>query len=142
MAAPFKAYDIRGVYPEELNEDMALAIGQATAVYLELAGKRFAVGRDMRVSSPMLKEAFIKGLIAQGVHVVDCGMLSTPGLTWSMHELDTAGGTQITASHNPAQYGGLKITAPGFKPVGGWQWHGRNRSPCPRQRLYSSRRAR
>ena len=118
MAAPFKAYDIRGVYPEELDESLAEAIGNATAVQLRLSGKTFAVGRDMRVSSPMLKEAFIKGLLNQGVHVVDCGMLSTPAMTWAMHELDTAGGAQVTASHNPSQYGGLKITAPGFKPVG------------------------
>jgi phosphomannomutase len=118
MAAPFKAYDIRGIYPDDLNETLAEAIGNATAIHLGLSGKRFAVGRDMRVSSPMLKEAFIKGLLNQGVHVVDCGMLSTPGLTWAMHELATEGGTQITASHNPSEYGGLKITAPGYKPVG------------------------
>ena len=118
MADPFKAYDIRGIYPDQLNEELAYFIGNATAQALELAGKRFSVGRDMRVSSPMLKEHFIKGLVDAGVHVVDCGMLSTPALTYSMHHLNTEGGAQITASHNPSQYGGIKITGPGYKPVG------------------------
>ena len=118
MPDPFKAYDIRGIYPDQLDEDLARATGNAVAQVLDLAGKRFAVGRDMRVSSPMLKQAFIEGLVAGGVLVIDCGMLSTPALTWSMHELATAGGgAQITASHNPSQYGGIKITGPGFQPV-------------------------
>ena len=69
------------------------------------------------LSGPYLKQALIKGLIDAGVTVVDCGMLSTPGLSFAMHHLDTAGGAQVTASHNPAPYGGVKITAPGFKPV-------------------------
>ncbi|MBA2480813.1 MAG: phosphomannomutase/phosphoglucomutase [Planctomycetes bacterium] len=118
MPDPFKAYDIRGLYPQELDEDLAYRIGNATAQVLGLAGKRYTVGRDMRVSGPMLKAAFINGLVDAGVVVVDVGMLSTPGVTFAMHHLDTAGGAQITASHNPAAYGGVKITAPGFKPVG------------------------
>jgi phosphomannomutase len=118
MPDPFKAYDIRGLYPQELNEGLAYATGNATAQHLGLAGKRFCVGRDMRVSSPALKSAFVKGLVDAGVIVVDVGLVSTPALTFSMHHLDTAGGAQITASHNPAPYGGIKITAPGFKPVG------------------------
>lgn len=115
---PFKAYDIRGIYPDQLNEALAQRIGNATAQYLKLAGKRFTVGRDMRVSSPMLKEAFVKGLVEAGVIVVDVGMLSTPAVSFAMHHLNTEGGAQITASHNPAKYGGIKITGPGFKPVG------------------------
>ena len=118
MADPFKAYDIRGIYPEQLDEALAKKIGNATAQVLGLAGKRFTVGRDMRVSSPMLKEAFVAGLVEAGVHVVDVGMQSTPATTFSMHELGTEGGAQITASHNPSQYGGIKITGPGFKPIG------------------------
>jgi phosphomannomutase len=118
MPDPFKAYDIRGLYPQELNEALAYQTGNATAQVLKLAGKRYTVGRDMRVSGPMLKQAFIKGLVDAGVIVVDVGMLSTPGVTHAMHLLDTAGGAQITASHNPAPYGGIKITGPGFKPVG------------------------
>lgn len=119
MPDPFKAYDIRGLYPQELNESLAYQIGNATAQVLGLAGKRFTVGRDMRVSGPMLKAAVVKGLVDAGVHVVDVGMLSTPAVTFSMHHLDTAGGIQVTASHNPAAYGGIKITGPGFKPIGG-----------------------
>ena len=119
MPDPFKAYDIRGLYPQELNESLAYQTGNATAVVLKLTGKRYTVGRDMRVSGPALKEAFIKGLVDAGVHVIDVGMLSTPAVTFAMHMLDTAGGAQITASHNPAAYGGIKITGPGFKPIGG-----------------------
>ncbi|MBN8525977.1 MAG: phosphomannomutase/phosphoglucomutase [Planctomycetes bacterium] len=119
MPDPFKAYDIRGLYPQELNESLAYQIGNATAQVLKLAGKRYTVGRDMRVSGPMLKAAVVKGLVDAGVHVVDVGMVSTPAVTFSMHHLDTEGGIQVTASHNPAPYGGIKITGPGFKPIGG-----------------------
>src|SRR5260221_14305224 len=119
MPDPFKAYDIRGLYPQELNESLAYQIGNATAQVLKLTGKRFTVGRDMRVSGPALKTSFVKGLVDAGVIVVDVGMLSTPAVTHAMHHLDTAGGAQITASHNPAAYGGIKITGPGFKPIGG-----------------------
>ncbi len=118
MPDPFKAYDIRGLYPQELNESLAYQIGNATAQVLGLAGKRYVVGRDMRVSGPMLKVAFIKGLVDAGVHVIDIGMVSTPTVTFSMHHLHTEGGAQVTASHNPAAYGGIKITGPGFKPIG------------------------
>ena len=118
MPDPFKAYDIRGLYPQELNEALAYQTGNATAQILGLAGKRYTVGRDMRVSGPMLKQAFIKGLVDAGVHVIDVGMLSTPAVTFAMHLLGTEGGAQITASHNPAPYGGIKITGPGFKPIG------------------------
>jgi phosphomannomutase len=119
MPDPFKAYDIRGLYPQELNESLAYQIGNATAQVLKLAGKRYTVGRDMRVSGPMLKAAVVKGLVDAGVHVIDVGMVSTPAVTFSMHHLETEGGIQVTASHNPAPYGGIKITGPGFKPIGG-----------------------
>ena len=94
MPDPFKAYDIRGLYPQELNESLAYQTGNATAQVLGLAGKRFTVGRDMRVSGPMLKAAVIQGLVDAGVHVVDVGMLSTPAVTYSMHLLNTEGGIQ------------------------------------------------
>jgi len=119
MPDPFKAYDIRGLYPQELNESLAYQTGNATAQVLGLAGKTFTVGRDMRVSGPMLKAAVIQGLVDAGVHVIDVGMVSTPAVTFSMHHLNTEGGIQVTASHNPAAYGGIKITGPGFKPIGG-----------------------
>jgi phosphomannomutase len=117
MTDPFKAYDIRGLYPSELNESLAYQTGNAAAQVLALAGKRFAVGRDMRVSGGPLKQAFMKGLVDAGVIVVDLGMLSTPAVTFAMHHLGTEGGAMITASHNPAAYGGIKLTGPGFKPV-------------------------
>ena len=118
MPDPFKAYDIRGLYPQELNEGLAYMVGNACAHLLKLAGRRFAVGRDMRLSSPPLKSAFVKGLVYGGAQVVDVGLVSTPALTFAMHHLHTDGGAQVTASHNPAPYGGIKITAPGFVPVG------------------------
>lgn len=117
MTDPFKAYDIRGLYPSELNEALAYQTGNASAQVLGLAGKRFIVGRDMRVSGGPLKQAFMKGLVDAGVIVIDIGMVSTPTVTFSMHHLDTAGGAMVTASHNPAAYGGIKLTGPGFKPV-------------------------
>ena len=119
MPDPFKAYDIRGLYPQELNESLAYHIGNATAQVLKLTGKRYTVGRDMRVSGPALKQAFIRGLVDAGVIVIDVGMVSTPAVSFSMHHLETEGGAMITASHNPAAYGGVKITGPGFKPIGG-----------------------
>jgi phosphomannomutase len=118
MSDPFKAYDIRGIFPDQLDADLAYHIGHATAIHLGLAGKRFAVGRDMRLSSPYLKSAFVKALVEAGVQVVDVGLVSTPTLSFAMHELHTDGGAQITASHNPAEYGGIKLTGPGFAPVG------------------------
>jgi phosphomannomutase len=117
MPDPFKAYDIRGLYPQELDEALAYRIGNACAQVLGLTGKRFTVGRDMRLSGPVLKEAFIRGLCDAGVHVVDVGMLSTPAVTFAMHHLGTDGGAMITASHNPSPYGGIKLTAPGYLPV-------------------------
>jgi phosphomannomutase len=118
MPDPFKAYDIRGLYPQEINEDLAYYIGHATAQVLGLAGKRFAVGRDMREGSPSVKSGFVRALVEAGVRVVDVGMVSTPCLTFGMHHLGTDGGAQITASHNPRPYTGVKITGPGWKPIG------------------------
>jgi phosphomannomutase len=118
MADPFKAYDIRGQYPDQLDGQLAYHIGNAVAQVLDLAGKPFCVSRDMRVSGPDLKRNLIQGLVDAGVQVIDTGMHSTPCLTFSMHHLHTEGGCMITASHNPAEYGGIKITGPGFKPVG------------------------
>lgn len=118
MPDPFKAYDIRGKYPQELDEALAHCIGHATARILGLAGKRFAVGRDMREGSPAVKSGFVRGLVEAGVRVVDVGLVSTPCLTFAMHHLGTDGGAQITASHNPRAYAGIKLTGPGFVPVG------------------------
>src|SRR5258708_617717 len=95
----FKAYDIRGVYPAEVNEDAAGAIGAAFVAYLR--AKRIAVGRDMRLSSPSIAAAFIDGAASQGADVVDYGMMATDMLYFAVARDAHDGGVQITASHNP-----------------------------------------
>jgi phosphomannomutase len=116
--AIFKAYDIRGVVPDELRDEDALRVGRATAQWLGGAGE-VAVGRDMRTSSPGLAAALIDGLTSEGVSVVDVGMVSTPMLYFAVEHLQTIGGVMITASHNPGQYNGMKITRAHAIPVGG-----------------------
>src|SRR3954452_2647951 len=103
----FKAYDVRGIYPAEVNEDGARAIGAAFVAYLK--AKRIAVGRDMRLSSPALAAAFIDGATAQGADVVDYGMIPTDMLYFAVAANRHDGGVQITASHNPEQYNGIKM---------------------------------
>src|SRR5678815_3634299 len=92
----FKAYDVRGVYPSEVNEDAARAIGAAFVAYLR--ARRIAVGRDMRLSSPSLADAFIDGATSQGADVVDYGMMATDMLYFAVARDQHDGGVQITAS--------------------------------------------
>jgi phosphomannomutase len=113
----FKAYDIRGLYPGEINEDVARQIGRGFAAYLK-AG-RIAVSRDMRVSSPAVAAAFIEGARAQGATVVDYGMLGTDQMYFAVVEDGLDGGAQITASHNPGQYNGIKMVRAGALPLSG-----------------------
>src|SRR3977135_4517632 len=94
----FDAYDVRGGYPGEVNEEAARAIGAAFVAYLK--AKRIAVGRDMRLSSPALSAAFIDGATAQGADVVDYGMIPTDLLYFAVASDGHDGGVQITASHN------------------------------------------
>jgi phosphomannomutase len=103
----FKAYDVRGVYPAEVNEDGARAIGAAFVAYLN--AKRIAVGRDMRLSSPTIAAAFIEGATTQGADVVDYGMIATDMLYFAVARDRHDGGAQVTASHNPKQYNGMKM---------------------------------
>ncbi len=105
----FKAYDIRGIYPDALNEDVAQKIGYAYVNYLELSGSRVVVGRDMRLSSPVLEEAFIQGVTEAGADVLDIGLVSTDALYFAVGYLEEPGGAMITASHNPKEYNGLKL---------------------------------
>lgn len=110
----FKSYDIRGVYPEELNEDYAVPIIKAIyqVVQSQLQTKKplqFAVGRDMRLSSPAIFEAISKTLIELGAEVIDLGIVSTPTFYYAVFKNQFDGGVQITASHNPGQYNGIKI---------------------------------
>jgi len=113
----FKAYDVRGVYPSEINEDAARAIGTAFSAYLE--AKRIAVGRDMRLSSPALAAAFIDGATSHGTDVVDYGMISTDMLYFAVARDGHDGGVQITASHNPKQYNGMKMVRQQAFPLSG-----------------------
>jgi phosphomannomutase len=103
----FKAYDIRGVYPDELDEDAARTIGAAFIAYLKV--KRIAIGRDMRLSSPSLAAAFVEGVISQGADVIDYGMTPTDLLYFVVASDRLEGGVEITASHNPKQYNGMKM---------------------------------
>src|SRR4051812_19930422 len=113
----FKAYDIRGVYPDEVNEDAARAIGIAFVAYLK--AKRIALGRDMRLSSPALAAAFIDGATSQGADVVDYGMIPTDTLYFAVARDRHDGGVQITASHNPKQYNGMKLVRAEAFPLSG-----------------------
>jgi phosphomannomutase len=113
----FKAYDIRGTYPDQVNEDAARAIGAAFVAYLQ--AKRIAVGRDMRLSSPALAQAFIEGATGQGADVVDYGMIATDMLYFAVARGDHDGGVQVTASHNPKQYNGMKLVRREAFPLSG-----------------------
>jgi phosphomannomutase len=113
----FKAYDVRGVYPEEVNEDGVRAIGASFVAYLH--ARRVAVGRDMRLSSPSLAAAFIDGVTSQGADVVDYGMIPTDMLYFAVARDQHDGGVQITASHNPKQYNGLKMVRQAAFPLSG-----------------------
>ena len=113
----FKAYDVRGIYPGELDEEGAYAIGRAYAEQFEPA--TIAVGRDMRLSSPTMQEAFVRGAAEAGVDVLDIGMIGTEMLYFAVGELGLDGGATITASHNPKDYTGAKIVRRGALPVGG-----------------------
>src|SRR5690349_9478638 len=113
----FKAYDVRGLYPSEVNEDAARQIGRGFVAYLK--GKRIAVSRDMRVSSPAVAAAFIDGARQQGADVVDYGMLATDMMYFAVARDGHDGGAQITASHNPKQYNGIKMVRREAFPLSG-----------------------
>jgi phosphomannomutase len=104
----FKAYDIRGPYPEDLNESAAYLIARAFAQILN--ARKVVVGYDTRTSSPKLFDSFVRGLVEEGVEVHVIGLASTPYLYFAVNQADYDGGVNITASHNPAQYNGLKLT--------------------------------
>jgi phosphomannomutase len=113
----FKAYDVRGTYPDEIHEEGARAIGAAFVTYLNAA--RIGVGRDMRLSSPALAAAFIGGAVAQGIDVVDYGMIATDMLYFAVARDGLDGGVQVTASHNPKQYNGMKMVRREAFPLSG-----------------------
>ena len=113
----FKAYDVRGLHPQELDEEGAYAIGRAYVEQFE--PKRIAVGRDMRISSPSMAAATIEGAADAGADVLDLGLVGTEMVYYAVGELGLDGGICVTASHNPKEYTGMKIVRRGALPVGG-----------------------
>ena len=113
----FKAYDVRGLYPSQLDEDGAYRIGRACVEHFE--PREIAVGRDMRLSSPAMAASVIEGAADAGADVVDIGLVGTEMLYHAVTELDLEGGICVTASHNPGDYTGMKIVRRGALPVGG-----------------------
>ncbi|MBW3012112.1 phosphomannomutase/phosphoglucomutase [Candidatus Woesearchaeota archaeon] len=107
MAGIFKSYDIRGVYGEQLDEDMAYKIGRAFVTFLKV--KKVVVGRDTRLSSDSLFESLAKGITDQGADVIDVGLCSSPMLNFAIAFYDNPSGIMITASHNPKEYNGFKL---------------------------------
>ncbi|MEA2561785.1 MAG: phosphomannomutase [Acidobacteriota bacterium] len=123
MAGIFKAYDVRGLYPSQINEDMARQIGLAFQFVLDEEdrawGNTVVVSRDMRSHSEPLAKALIEGLTQSGLDVLDIGLATTPMNYFAVGHTKAAGGVQVTASHNPAQYNGLKFSRHEARPVSG-----------------------
>jgi len=124
----FKAYDIRGLYPDQVDETAAWKIGHAAAQFLRSLLRGYERGQanahsvcagcDMRTHSASLVKALIEGMNAAGANVIDLGMIDTPQMYFAINHLGTCGGVQVTASHNPAQYNGFKISGKNAKPIG------------------------
>jgi len=115
----FKAYDVRGRIPDEINEDLARDIGRAYAAFVK--PKRVVVGRDIRLTSATLAETLTQGLLESGVDVYDIGLCGTEGVYYATAAGDEAGGfdggIMVTASHNPPDYNGLKFVREGSRPI-------------------------
>ncbi|MEM1010777.1 MAG: phosphomannomutase/phosphoglucomutase [Planctomycetota bacterium] len=124
----FKAYDVRATYPEPLGPDEAWKVGHASATFLQRSAGNFGppvgkmdtmvVGRDMRPHSPELAKALIDGIRSTGMKVIDIGMIDTSCIYFAINHYDAVGGIQTTASHNPVEYNGFKISGPRAKPIG------------------------
>lgn len=119
----FKAYDIRGKYPEEINENAAYKIARSFATYLKLSvrGEKLEVvmSSDDRLSSPALKKAFIEGLLDEGVNVIDAGIITTPMHYFVVNKTEAGGGAMITASHLPMEFNGIKLSKKEAVTIGG-----------------------
>ena len=115
--AVFKAYDIRGLYPSEITEDLFHQLGRAFVAYL--GPGTYAVTRDMRVSSPSLTKAFVDGAVLQGGRIIDYGLLGTDQMYFAVAADGLDGGAQITASHNPGEYNGCKMVRKEAFPLSG-----------------------
>ena len=113
----FREYDLRGIVGQELTESIAEQVGRAYCTYVKDRGvKTISVGRDGRLSSPMLHQALVRGLLAGGLNVVDIGICPSPLVYFSLFQLPVDGGIMITGSHNAAEYNGFKIC------IGKWKW--------------------
>ena len=112
----FKAYDIRGRIPDEINADLIYKIGRAYAAFVK--PKKVAVGRDIRLTSEEFAQALIRGLTDSGVNVVDIGLCGTEGVYFATFHYMLDGGVMITASHNPKDYNGLKLVREKSMPIG------------------------
>ena len=117
MLTCFKAYDIRGKLGVELNEEVAYRIGRAYAVYLQ--PESVVIGADIRHSSEPLKEALANGLMDEGVNVIDIGLAGTEEVYFATFHLEVDGGIEVTASHNPMDYNGMKLVRAGARPISG-----------------------
>ena len=115
LSTIFKAYDVRGIYPDQIDEELCRAIGSAVATFCQ--STTLLMARDMRPSGTTLTAAFAEGANAVGVDVIDLGMASTDFLYFAAGTLD-APGAMFTASHNPAQYNGIKLCLSGARPIG------------------------
>jgi phosphomannomutase/phosphoglucomutase len=110
----FRAYDIRGVVGDTLTADSVYAIGRAIgSLAIDAGEKNIAVGRDGRLSGPVLVAALCDGVLSTGCNVIQLGVVPTPVLYYATHELDTRSGVMLTGSHNPPEYNGLKIVMNG-----------------------------
>ena len=122
----FKAYDIRGIYGQDFNDDLAYRLGLAFVElrkqdpdYIAGSKLRLAVASDMRLSSPALKESLIKGLLAAGVEVIDLGLVATPSFYFAVGYHNYDGGIMVSASHNPKEWNGFKLVRAKGVPVSG-----------------------
>jgi len=124
----FKAYDVRGIYGDGIDEDLAWKIGHATAQFLrsllsgyergQASSNRLVVGHDMRPHSAPLVKALVEGVTSSGVECIDIGMCDTPMVYFAINHLGACGGIQVTASHNPIEYNGFKVSGLKARPVG------------------------
>ncbi|MEA1962954.1 MAG: phosphomannomutase/phosphoglucomutase [Patescibacteria group bacterium] len=112
----FKAYDIRGIYPDDINEEAAYNIGRAVVCYIK--ADNIVIGKDCRLSSDKLEEKIIQGIIDQGANVIKIGMATTPMVYYASGKLAVDAGIIITASHNPAEYNGMKLCLKQAIPIG------------------------
>lgn len=119
----FRSYDIRGIYPDQVNKEIAYKIGRAYGQFLKSENKKdqstIIVSRDMRLSSGELQQSLIEGLMDQGVNVVDIDLASTPTMYFAVAFYGYDGGIQVTASHNPAEYNGFKLVRKNASPISG-----------------------